>query len=115
MTVTKDVMRQTAVVVGRGLRMARAHRFMTQGDVAQLMGWKNGQPLSTYENGTRTPGLETIQKLSQALRVPMWAIFALGAMDFERPGAMIPADLMQYVPGIAGKEEENAEEDQPEP
>ncbi len=62
------------VAVGRQARAFRRQKGMTKSQLAKEAGISNGM-LSKVENGQIAPSLQTLQSLSQALSVPLTALF----------------------------------------
>lgn len=81
--IEKKVVLEAARAIGQGLRMARAYSNKKQSAVAAEYGWKTGQSLSMYENGHRTPTMDTLTKLAGIYKVPVDQILRLGSVDFS--------------------------------
>ena len=63
--------------IGNNIRNARKNQKMTLQQIADKMGCSQ-QNISQYETGKRKPKLETLQKLSKALDVPLDNLLELG-------------------------------------
>jgi transcriptional regulator with XRE-family HTH domain len=62
------------MLLGERLRRIRQWRDMTQGDLYRLTGILPIR-ISTIERGNTMPTIATVERLSTALRVPLWKIF----------------------------------------
>jgi len=72
--------------LGNAITLVRARRRLTQAEVAKLAGLSVSY-LSLLEQNKRTdPTLSTIQKLSEALGVPVGVLFFLAAEQRELSG-----------------------------
>ena len=60
--------------VGIRLRQLREFRKLSQGDIEQRTGLLRCY-ISRVENGHTTPALETLEKMSRALEVPLYQLF----------------------------------------
>lgn len=63
---------------GNAIRVARAARQLTQGELAAKIGIASSY-VSLMETGRRKPGPDTVEALCRALRVPMHLFVLLGS------------------------------------
>ena len=61
-------------IIGQRLRRLRDAKKLTQGDLEKRSGLL-GCAISRLENGHTVPGLNTLEKLAQALNVPLFRLF----------------------------------------
>lgn len=71
--------------VGNAIHMARIRRQLSQGQLARLAGCSVSY-LSMLENSKRDPTLSTVQKIADALSIPIEILFFLGADKGELNG-----------------------------
>ena len=64
--------------IGSAIQMCRLRRQLSQADLAQLAGCSVSY-LSMLENSKRDPTLSTLERISEALKVPVEILFFLGA------------------------------------
>lgn len=95
--------------LGRAIQMCRIRRQLNQTQLAKLSGCSVSY-LSMLENSKRDPTLSTVEKIADALRVPVQILFFLGAdkdelagIDRELAGqlAMVALDLLNENPAEA--------------
>ena len=84
------------MVIGDRLKELRARKKMTQGDIEKRTGLLRCY-ISRVENGATVPSVSTLEKLAQALEVPLYRLFHEG-----KPKAMKLAKSKEW--GRAGKE-----------
>jgi transcriptional regulator with XRE-family HTH domain len=68
------------MLIGERLKALREQKNMTQGDIQKRTGMLRAY-ISRVENGHTGPSIETLEKFSHALEVPLYAIF----YDGEKP------------------------------
>lgn len=79
------------MVIGERLKTLRAQKNMSQGDVEKRTGLLRCY-ISRIENGHTVPSVETLERMAQALQVPMYQLFT----DNDRvkrpniPGGIVP-------------------------
>lgn len=62
------------MVIGEKLKVLRARKNLSQGDIEKRTGLLRCY-ISRVENGHTVPSVETLEKLAQALEVPMYRLF----------------------------------------
>lgn len=65
---------KTPIPIGQNIRRIREMRGLTQLQLAHKMGWTGqdaGSTISQYENNLKTPWVETLEKMAEALEVQM--------------------------------------------
>ena len=62
------------MVIGEKLKALRAQKNMSQGDVEKRTGLLRCY-ISRVENGHTVPSVDTLEKMAQALEVPMYRLF----------------------------------------
>jgi transcriptional regulator with XRE-family HTH domain len=65
------------MMIGSRLRELREQRSLSQGDITEMIGLPRSY-ISRIENGHAVPSLETLQRMSAALDVPLYRLFYLG-------------------------------------
>ena len=65
------------MLIGERLKALREHRNMSQGDIEKRTGLLRVY-VSRVENGHTVPSIETLEKMAQALGVPLYALFYNG-------------------------------------
>lgn len=70
--------------VGNELRAARARRDLTRQQLAVLTGLAVST-IQRFENGERSPDMQQLHALCQALEIPMREFVTLALKDIERP------------------------------
>ncbi|MCK5018063.1 MAG: helix-turn-helix transcriptional regulator [Candidatus Peribacteraceae bacterium] len=68
--------------LGRAIKLCRIQRFLNQSELAKIAGISTGY-LSLLESNKRDPTLSTIEKVSNALNVPVIILVFLAANDKE--------------------------------
>jgi len=71
------------MVIADRLKALREQKNMSQGDIEKRNGLLRCY-ISRVENGHTVPAIETLEKMAQALDVPMYALF----YDGEKPPAL---------------------------
>ncbi len=74
----------TVTRLGKRLWELRLERGLTQGGLEAKTGILKSH-ISRIENGHRTPSLDTIGRLANALEVPLYALFYSLEVPFSRP------------------------------
>jgi transcriptional regulator with XRE-family HTH domain len=69
-----DFARRIRMVIGDKLKSLRAQKKMSQGDMEKRTGLLRCY-ISRVENGHTVPSVETLERLAQALEVPMYRLF----------------------------------------
>jgi transcriptional regulator with XRE-family HTH domain len=64
----------TAMVIGERLRILRTDKNFSQGEVEKRTGLLRNY-ISRVENGHTVPAIETLEKMSRALEVPLYQLF----------------------------------------
>jgi transcriptional regulator with XRE-family HTH domain len=62
------------MMLGARLKEIREHKNLSQGDIERVSGLKRCY-VSRVENGHTVPAVETLEKLAQALEVPLYRLF----------------------------------------
>ena len=78
--------------IAERLKALREHKNMSQGDIENRTGLLRCY-ISRVENGHTVPSIETLEKMAQALEVPMYQFFYDGS---TKPPAMNP---LKVAPG----------------
>ena len=65
----------------KNLISARKKKKLTQGEFAEMLGYKGKQAVANWENGHITPPLETALKISQILEEDIFFLFGSGVQD----------------------------------
>lgn len=73
------------MIVGERLKAIREQKGMSQGDVEKTSGLLRCY-ISRVENGHTVPAVETLERLSRALNVPMYQLF----YDGDKPPEVTP-------------------------
>jgi transcriptional regulator with XRE-family HTH domain len=81
--------------VGRKLREIRIQKALTQRDVATRSGLPSSQ-ISRIENGYRLPSLETLERITVALQVPISDVFYEVGTP-HRPASAILQDAVSRI------------------
>jgi len=71
--------------LGKSIQTCRLQRGLSQGDLATKAGISVSY-LSMLENSKRDPTVSTVNKIAEALGVPVEILFFLGAEDGELAG-----------------------------
>jgi transcriptional regulator with XRE-family HTH domain len=85
--VTCDFPRRSWMVIGERLKALREQKKMSQGDIEKRTGLLRAY-ISRAVNGHTVPSIETLEKFSRALELPLYVIFYDGE---KPPKAYIPA------------------------
>lgn len=64
---------KTRLDIGKALRILRGARNISMLELARRSGYDKSM-LSRIEGGTRTPSLQTLEKLAEALEVDLWVL-----------------------------------------
>ena len=93
------------MVIGTRLRSLREERGMSQGDVEKSTGLLRCY-ISRIENGHTIPSLETLERFSGALDVPLYKLFYSGEGEVPTPNLVRRQSLDELAeqPGKAGEE-----------
>jgi transcriptional regulator with XRE-family HTH domain len=62
------------MVIGEKLKVLRAQKNMSQGDIEKRTGLLRCY-ISRVENGHTVPSVDTLERMAQALKVPMYRLF----------------------------------------
>jgi transcriptional regulator with XRE-family HTH domain len=76
------------MIIGEKLKVLRAQKNMSQGDVEKRTGLLRCY-ISRVENGHTVPSVDTLERMAQALEVPMYRLFTDDA-HVKKPN--IPAE-----------------------
>lgn len=98
--VDSDEARLRASMSGQ-VRTARRRRGLSLAQLAVLTGVSKSM-LSKIENGQTTPGVVVLNKLSDALDVPMASFF--GSLDSDTGATLVRAGAAPEVPALGGNE-----------
>jgi transcriptional regulator with XRE-family HTH domain len=79
------------MVIGEKLKSLREQKSMSQGDIEKRTGLLRCY-ISRVENGHTVPSVDTLEKMAQALEVPMYRLFTDEA-HVKMPN--IPAEFIQ--------------------
>jgi transcriptional regulator with XRE-family HTH domain len=93
------------MIIGTRLRSLREERGLSQGDIEKSTGLLRCY-ISRIENGHTIPSLETLERFSGALDVPMYMLFYSGEGDAPTPNLVKRKSLDELAvqPGEAGEE-----------
>ncbi len=86
------------MIVGERLRDLRQSQHLSQGDIEKRTGLLRCY-LSRVENGHTIPSIDTLERLAQALQVPMYRLF----YDGEGAPTPIPGARRETLWGEKGK------------
>ncbi len=81
------------MIIGDRLRELREEKKLSQGDIEKRTGLLRCY-ISRVENGHTVPAIETLEKLAQALEIPLYQLF----YDGEEP-PKLPDLLKRKAPG----------------
>jgi transcriptional regulator with XRE-family HTH domain len=89
------------MVIGERLRSLREQKNLSQGEIEKRSGLLRCY-ISRVENGFTTPSVETLEKMSQALGIPLYRLFYEG----ENPPIPLKYKAVHKTPswGSSGKE-----------
>src|SRR5690349_11289092 len=87
------------MIIGDRLRALREEKQFSQGDIEKRTGLLRCY-ISRVENGHTVPSVETLEKMSRALEVPLYQLF------YEGDGAPAPPKVTRETPawGASGEE-----------
>ena len=93
------------MVIGTRLRSLREEKGMSQGDIEKSTGLLRCY-ISRIENGHTIPSLETLERFSGALDVPLYKLFYSGDGEAPTPNLVRRQSLDELAaqPGKAGEE-----------
>ena len=85
------------MTIGQNIRAIRKKRGLTQGRLGQLCGMTGGA-ISSYENGVTVPKRRVVERIAQALDVPVDKLTqgAVPALEPAIPAAAQPSDALLY-------------------
>jgi transcriptional regulator with XRE-family HTH domain len=95
----------TVMIIGARLRDLREEKGLSQGDVEKSTGLLRCY-ISRIENGHTIPSLDTLERFSQALDVPLYKMFYTGEGDAPTPNLLRRKSLNELAeqPGEAGED-----------
>ena len=87
------------MIIGERLRALREEKHLSQGHIEKRTGLLRCY-ISRVENGHTVPSIETLEKMSRALEVPLYQLF------YEGDGTPAPPKAIRKAPswGRSGKE-----------
>ncbi len=91
------------MIIGERLRTLREQKNLSQGDIEKRTGLLRCY-ISRVENGHTVPAVETLEKLAQALEVPLYQIFYDGAEPPKLPDLPIRKKGADLSWGDSGKD-----------
>jgi transcriptional regulator with XRE-family HTH domain len=93
------------MVIGTRLRSLREEKGLSQGDIEKTTGLLRCY-ISRIENGHTIPSLETLERFSSALDVPLYKLFYSGEGEAPTPHLLRRKSLDELAgqPGEAGDE-----------
>ncbi|MDR3675999.1 MAG: helix-turn-helix transcriptional regulator [Acidobacteriota bacterium] len=93
------------MLIGTTLRSLREERGLSQGDIEKSTGLLRCY-ISRIENGHTIPSLETLERFSAALDVPLYRLFFSGEGEPPTPNLVRRKSLDELAeePGKAGEE-----------
>jgi len=93
------------MVIGTRLRLLREEKGLSQGDIEKGTGLLRCY-ISRIENGHTIPSLETLERLSGALDIPLYKLFYSGDGEAPMPNLLPRKSLDELAaqPGKAGEE-----------
>lgn len=89
-------------MIGERLRTLRKEKSLSQGDIEERTGLQRCY-VSRVENGHTIPSLETLQKMSLALEVPLYKFFYDGDEPPQAPPLPIVTKKAAEEWGFSGK------------
>lgn len=95
-----------SMVIGTRLRALREERGLSQGDIEKSTGLLRCY-ISRIENGHTIPSLETLERFSAALDVPLYKMFFNGEGEPATPN-LAPRKSLDELAGEPGKAGEEA-------
>ena len=84
--------------IGENIRRIRKENHITQKELGEKLGGISQQQIGQWENDSKTPKIETIQKIAKALNVELWEIVELDQMDLETRIQQIKKMVAQLTP-----------------
>jgi transcriptional regulator with XRE-family HTH domain len=87
------------MVIGEKLKALREQKHLSQGDIEKRTGLLRCY-ISRVENGHTVPAIETLEKLTRAMDVPLYQIF----YDGEKPPAPNPSKSDDGGWGSSGRD-----------
>jgi transcriptional regulator with XRE-family HTH domain len=94
------------MIIGERLRALREEKKFSQGDIEKRTGLLRCY-LSRVENGHTVPSVETLEKISRALEVPLYQLFYEGK-DVPAPPKITAKRLHGARPGTKPGYSENS-------
>src|ERR1019366_9122428 len=94
------------MVIGTRLRSLREEKGMSQGDIEKATGMLRCY-ISRVENGHTTPSLETLERFSDALTVPLYEMVYSGEGEVPTP-KLTPRASLDELAGQSGQVGEEA-------
>src|ERR1700693_2565807 len=91
------------MIIGDRLRELRETKNLSQGDIQNRTGLLRSY-LSRVENGHTVPSIETLEKLAQALEVPLYQLFYDGDKPPQLPNLLKRKTSDDIVWGSSGKD-----------
>jgi len=87
------------MIIGERLRALREERHLSQGHIEKRTGLLRCY-ISRVENGHTVPSVETLEKMSRALEIPLYQLF------YEGDGVPMPPKAIRKAPawGASAKE-----------
>ena len=85
--------------VGENISKLRKAKKLSQGELAKILG-VNRSYISTLENGSRNPSVETLQKIAKALDSSVAKLTETSKYENS-----VPQTRMPYVPGLIKSQE----------
>ena len=79
--------------VGSRIRELRLRARLSQADLAHRVGSMGANDLSRYERGRRSPTLATLERLANALNIPVAAFFDFGTDETTADGEGVAMQL----------------------
>jgi transcriptional regulator with XRE-family HTH domain len=87
------------MLIGEKLKALRTQKNMSQGDIEKRTGLLRCY-ISRVENGHTVPAIETLEKMTRAIGVPLYQIF----YDGEKPPAQHPPKFDDGGWGCSGRD-----------
>ena len=91
------------MIIGDRLRTLREQKNLSQGDIEKRTGLLRCY-ISRVENGHTVPAVETLEKMAQALEVPLYQIFYDGAEPPKLPDLLLRKKGDDLGWGVSGKD-----------
>lgn len=83
--------------IGKNIKNARKKAGLTQKELAEKMG-STQQNLAQYESGKRNPKLETLNKIAEALKIPVSLL--TDSLDSYEKGEILKLDLIELIKNL---------------